>query len=60
MKRYLTLVFILLSLFFVALGLGLDLYWSGIAGWGLAFISLIFAAYYTKYIPNDKKENKRK
>ncbi|RKQ30902.1 hypothetical protein [Oceanobacillus halophilus] len=60
MKRYLTSIFILLSIFFIFMGIKLDLYWSGIAGWGLAFICLIFAAYYTKYIPNEKKKNKRK
>ncbi|KKE78253.1 hypothetical protein NSA56_15115 [Oceanobacillus caeni] len=56
MKRYLTVILILLSIVFIIIGIGLDLYWSGMVGWGLAFISLIFAVYFTKYIPNDKKE----
>ncbi|WP_156290240.1 hypothetical protein [Oceanobacillus salinisoli] len=60
MKRYLTSFFILLSAIFIVTGISLDLYWSGIAGWGLAFVCLIFAAYYTKYIPNEKKRKKTK
>ncbi|RLL42116.1 hypothetical protein D8M04_16175 [Oceanobacillus piezotolerans] len=58
MKRYLSSVFIILSAVFIIIGIGLDLYWSGIAGWGLAFVSLIFAAYFTKYIPNEKQDKK--
>lgn len=27
-------------------------------GWGLAVVCLIFAIYYTKYIPNEKNEEK--
>ncbi|MFD1851781.1 hypothetical protein [Oceanobacillus bengalensis] len=60
MKRYLTIIFIFLSVIFIISGIRLDLYWSGIAGWGLAFVCLIFAAYYSKYIPNERKRRKSK
>lgn len=45
-----------LSLICVITGIGLGLYWSGIAGWGLAVVCLVFAVYFTKYIPNDKRK----
>ncbi|MFC4025353.1 hypothetical protein ACFOUV_16320 [Oceanobacillus longus] len=54
MKRYLTAILIGLSGIIIVIGIGLDLYWSGIVSWGLAIILLLFAAYYTKYIPNEK------
>jgi len=57
MKRYLTTIFIILSLIIIIIGLQIDVRWSGIVSWGLAFICLIFATYFTKYIP-DKKEHK--
>lgn len=59
MKRHLSTFFLILSAVVLLIGLKIDLYWSGIAGWGLAFISLIFAAYFTKYIPNEKKDKKQ-
>lgn len=59
MKRYLTSIFIGISAIVLIIGLGVDLYWSGIASWGIACICLIFAAYFTKYIPNDKKDKKQ-
>ncbi len=50
----------MLSGLILIIGLQIDFPWNGIVSWGLAFISLIFAAYFTKYIPNDKnKEEKR-
>ena len=54
MKRYLTTAFLILSIIIIIIGLQIDVRWNGIASWGLAFISLIFAAYFTKYIPNKK------
>lgn len=57
MKRYLTTIFIILSLIIIIIGLQIDVRWNGIVSWGLAFICLIFATYFTKYIP-DKKEHK--
>ncbi|WP_330949386.1 hypothetical protein [Virgibacillus sp. MG-45] len=54
MKRYLTSIFLLLTAIILFVGLRLDFRWGGIATWGLAVISLIFAAYFTKYIPNEK------
>lgn len=53
-KRYLTAIFIGLSIIIIIIGNILDLYWSGIAAWGTAIILLILAAYFTKYIPEDK------
>lgn len=58
MKRYLTTFFLLLSGIILIIGLRIDVRWNGIASWGLSFISLLFAAYFTKYIPN-KKESPR-
>lgn len=54
MKRYLTVIFVLLALATLFIGLQFEANWSGIASWGIAFIFFIFAAYYTKYIPNSK------
>jgi len=51
MKRYLTAIFILLSIIILIIGLPIDVYWSGTVTWGLTFISLLLAAYFTKYIP---------
>lgn len=59
MKRYLTAIFILLSLIIIIIGLQIDVRWNGIASWGLAFICLIFATYFAKYIP-DKKDSKNR
>ncbi|MFC4559930.1 hypothetical protein ACFO3D_17345 [Virgibacillus kekensis] len=56
MKRYLSTFFLVLSGVILIIGLRLDFRWSGIASWGLTFISLIFAAYFTKYIPDEKDE----
>ncbi|WP_192869558.1 hypothetical protein [Lentibacillus sediminis] len=56
MKRYLTAILIGLSAIIIVIGLSVDLYWSGIAAWGLALICLIMATYFSKYIPNDKKK----
>ncbi|MFC3039320.1 hypothetical protein ACFOGI_03590 [Virgibacillus xinjiangensis] len=58
MKRYLTAIFIAISVVVIIIGISIDLYWSGIAAWGTALICLLFAAYYTKYIPNEKKKRK--
>lgn len=55
-KRYLTAIFIGLSAIIIIIGIGLDLYWSGIAAWGIAIILLIFAIRFTKYIPNEKRK----
>jgi len=54
LKRYLTFIFIVLSLIILIVGLNIKIYWSGIVSWSFALISLIFAAYFTKYIPNKK------
>ncbi|UJL47007.1 hypothetical protein KFZ58_03425 [Virgibacillus sp. NKC19-16] len=54
MKRYLTAFFIGLSVIILLIGLQIDLYWSGALVWGLAIICLLLAAYYSRYIPNDK------
>ncbi|GIO24349.1 hypothetical protein [Oceanobacillus sp. J11TS1] len=58
MKRYLTLIFFGLSIIILYVGGKLQIYWSGIAAWGLALISLAFAAYFSKYIPNKNTSSK--
>lgn len=60
MKRYLSGILIGLSGVIIVIGNVMDLYWSGIAAWGIAFILLIFAIYFTKYIPNEKKKTNQK
>lgn len=59
MKRYLTVALIVLSVIILTVGLRIDVYWNGLLSWGLTFICLIFATYFTKYIP-EKKDNKAK
>ncbi|MFD2046421.1 hypothetical protein ACFSTA_18925 [Ornithinibacillus salinisoli] len=58
MKRYLTFVFLLLSAVILIIGLRIDLQWTGAVTWALTLICLIFAAYYTKYIPDNKEDKK--
>lgn len=53
MKRYLTAIFIGLSVPILWIGLSIDARWSGIVAWGLAFICFLCAAYFTKHIPNE-------
>ena len=60
MRRYLSFILIFVSVVFIILGISLDLYWSGMVGWGLAVVCLAFAVYFTKYIPNEKREKKTK
>lgn len=57
MKRYLTVFFIILSIVVLFFGFRLDVRWNGILSWGLAFICLICAMYFTKYIPNDENKH---
>ncbi|MEN2769244.1 hypothetical protein [Ornithinibacillus xuwenensis] len=60
MKRYLTLIFLAIGALVLIFGLRIDSQWTGAASWGLTLICLIFAAYYTKYIPDEKRTKKRK
>ncbi|RDW15060.1 hypothetical protein [Oceanobacillus chungangensis] len=60
MKRYLTIIYIVLSGICVLAGLMLDKVWSGIVGWALAVILLIFALNYTKYIPEETEEKRQR
>ncbi|WP_152656161.1 hypothetical protein [Oceanobacillus sp. CFH 90083] len=60
MKRYLTLILFVLSILIIYIGAKLQLYWSGVVAWGLALVCLIFAVYYSKYIPNEKASKKKK
>lgn len=60
MKRYLTLLLFILSIVVIIFGLRVDVLWNGIATWGIVFILLILAAYFTKYISNDKKHRRKK
>lgn len=48
----------MLSILILSIGLRTNLQFKGIISWGLAFICLSFATYFTKYIPNDS-ERKR-
>lgn len=59
MKKYLSLIFFLLSGIILFIGLKINVYWSGIVAWGLTFVSLCFAAYFTKYIPDHKDNNQK-
>lgn len=50
LKRYLSFIFVLIAIIILIIGLRVNVYWSGMVSWGLAFICLMFAAYFTKYI----------
>ncbi|GGA84436.1 hypothetical protein GCM10008025_29450 [Ornithinibacillus halotolerans] len=58
MKRYLTAIFLIISAFILFFGLRIDLQWTGAVTWGLTFICLLLAAYFTKYIPDQKTKKK--
>ncbi|WP_217587347.1 hypothetical protein [Lentibacillus saliphilus] len=59
MKRYLTAVCMLLAALVIILGLQMNFRWSGIFTWGIVFVCLSFATYFTKYIPNTSKSDKK-
>ncbi|WP_368653999.1 hypothetical protein AB4Y30_02815 [Ornithinibacillus sp. 4-3] len=50
MKRYLSACLIVISLIIIVIGLRAEVSWGGIASSGIAFILLILALYFTKYI----------
>lgn len=52
MRRYLSLLFVILSIITIIVGYRSDVRWNGIVTWGIVFILLSFAIYFTKYIPN--------
>lgn len=56
LKRYLTYAFIGIGVLSVIIGFSFDVRWNGIISWGLALIFFLFAAYFTKYIPNDEED----
>lgn len=56
MKRYLTFLFVLLSIITVIIGYRFEARWSGIVTWGLVFTELLLAAFFTKQIPNKNKK----
>ncbi|TXL61705.1 hypothetical protein FHP05_12545 [Cerasibacillus terrae] len=60
MKRHMTSIFILVTAIILVFGSKLHFQWSGIVTWGLAAICLSVAAYYTKYIPSNKKQEDKK
>jgi len=60
MKRYLTLILFIISIVVIIVGLRIDVLWNGIVTWAIVFVLLILAAYFTKYIPNEKKHRKKK
>lgn len=49
----------MLSALIIYIGSKVEVYWSGIVAWGLALICLVFAAYYSRYIPNEKEQDKK-
>jgi len=55
LKRYLSIIFIGIGIIILIIGLQINVYWSGMVAWGLTFICLMFAAYFTKYIPDKKR-----
>lgn len=55
MRRYLTAICIGLSIISVMVSFQFDVRWNGIVAWGLACLFLLCAAYFTKYISNEKK-----
>ncbi|HLS67162.1 MAG TPA: hypothetical protein VK029_09240 [Pseudogracilibacillus sp.] len=57
MKRYVTFICIGLSIIAVIISFQFDVRWNGIVAWGLATIFLLFAAYFTKYIPEHENEH---
>jgi len=60
LKRYLTAILIAISAIIIYFGVTSDLYWGGIAAWGVSIILLLMAAYFTKYIPDEKKEKDKR
>lgn len=60
LKRYLTAILIVLSGIIIYFGITSGIYWGGIAAWGIAVILLLLAAYFTKYIPNEKKDRDKR
>lgn len=61
MKPYLTYFFIFLSIIAVIVSYQFNVRWNGILAWGLAFILLGFATYFTKFIRNKQtKTNEEK
>lgn len=60
MKRYLTFILFALSIIILYIGGKLQIYWSGVAAWGLALVILALAAYFSKYIPNKNSSKKNK
>lgn len=55
-KKYLTVIFVMLSLIILFVGYRSTVRGAGIVTWGLVLICLIIAAYFTKYIPDPKEE----
>lgn len=58
MKRYLSFSFVLLSILTIVIGYRFDVRWAGIVTWTFVIILLFFAAFFTKYISNDKDGGK--
>lgn len=58
MKRYGTVIFVLVSILSVIISFQFDVRWNGIVAWGLAVIFLSVAAYFTKYIPSDEERQR--
>lgn len=59
MRRYGTMIFVMLGMLSVMISFQFDVRWNGIVAWGLAVIFFSLAAYYTKYIPSDEQGQRR-
>ncbi|MBU5467532.1 hypothetical protein KQI49_11950 [Virgibacillus sp. MSJ-26] len=59
MKRYLTLIFLTLSILVLVIGLRTNFQFKGAVSWGLSFICLSLATYFTRYIPDEKNTNSK-
>lgn len=58
MKRYLTFIFVILSMITIIIGYRFDVRWAGMVTWIFVIILLLLAAYFTKYISSDKNGGK--
>ncbi|WP_186577904.1 hypothetical protein [Aquibacillus kalidii] len=55
MKKKLTMIFLMLSVIIQTIGLAINFPWEGLIIWSLSILTILAAAYFTKYIPDKKK-----
>jgi len=56
MKRYLSTVFMIISIITIFIGYRSDARWSGMITWGLVLFFLLLAAYCTKFIQKEEEK----